>query len=1111
MRTLWLGLVLLVIAGGVKAQDFCIALMETDQQLDSLCGGGGHPLADGTILEIMQDRNPPGIGPEDSLAVVCSTPPNCEDGPMGTVNLNSFMMNSQDTGLWPGQFLLADWYFCSHGGLPNPNRFYVRICLPGRHYYSNIFTPTIGPSEYELGPWVCDNSPCMNCIPPQIPLNVGAGAACGGVSIYWSFTYAARTDSFLIRRNGIRVGTVAAGGQPGGRSFYYANSDTSLAEYRVSGWSAVCGEGTPSESVYARAIVPPVQVQGVLASDGLCDSTVITWNDQSAETGYRVWRSRADGSEVMQLAYLGANVLSYHDLNSQIGVVYRYWVLAENACGLSSASLYNTGFRTITPPQVTGIGASTTTCAAITITWAATSGADSFIVYRDGVRLGATGPLTLFMMDTTAAANSSHSYSVAGKSACGLGAQSSPATGTRTGIPAQVSGVAATNNLCDRIVITWSDVNDETTYVLRRNGQLLANLGANTTSYADTTVSVGTFGYTVRASNPCGSGQVSPTASGVRIALPSQVQGVTASENNCSYVLVTWNDVASEDSFQVRRDGMRMAVLGTNGTSWADYDAVPGTTYSYAVVAYNRCGAGAVSAADNGLRPVILPAVTGLSASSDNCDVVALRWNDLGGEDSYTVYRWYYYYWANIGTTAANETTFTDVNVNPGETFTYYVVGYNLCGWGPACQTVTGKRLPTDVVNFNVQDVGHSTCIQFCGYNNRDCMISVQPLPQGRVPAVSFHPGCNQNGSCNVDCDPTTFVHVIQDWQYDWAYNRYYQVIRGDGCLCATLDSIPSSLRLASPNGGEVLTIQHWATVQWYGAGFVGNVNLDLNRDYPTGQWESLAGNIPNDGNEVIRITDPLSNHCRIRVSAVSDTFSDVSDADFQITASAGRIVVVRPAAPNTPVLMWNAGTVECPLTASATFLIKNIGTSPALVFRPQPLLGGIFSRICLCPDSFTLNAGDTSQCNIRLTYDPVTDGTQLDTLSIRSDASNTAGGFVHVALTGMQISTPQSPQVVIQVQGQDAVLTWQPVSNSVNGCPVYPTAYLVYYSPTGSGPFYYHGFTSSTSYVHPRAVQFAGGMYYQVVAYSGTLSVVEGISQGEEMGVVFGKIGNGK
>ena len=73
------------------------------------------------------------------------------------------------------------------------------------------------------------------------------------------------------------------------------------------------------------------------------------------------------------------------------------------------------------------------------------------------------------------------------------------------------------------------------------------------------------------------------------------------------------------------------------------------------------------------------------------------------------------------------------------------------------------------------------------------------------------------------------------------------------------------------------------ATVQWQASGYEGLLKLELNRNYPGGAWELLADSTVNDGTETVLVTGPSTGSCRVRVSSIPDTLTDVSDADFRI------------------------------------------------------------------------------------------------------------------------------------------------------------------------------------------------------------------------------------
>lgn len=290
-------------------------------------------------------------------------------------------------------------------------------------------------------------------------------------------------------------------------------------------------------------------------------------------------------------------------------------------------------------------------------------------------------------------------------------------------------------------------------------------------------------------------------------------------------------------------------------------------------------------------------------------------------------------------------------------------------------------------------------------------------------------------------------------------------------------------LRVMSPNGGEIWTLLDSAVVQWVGTGFEGTVVIEINRDYPSGDWDTLAFNTPNDSVETVFVEEPISDNCRVRVSSIETGFTDVSNADFAIMPSSGYLAMVRLSQPNTALLSWNAGTMECPNAIQETFRLKNFGSASINVFRPEETPSAEFSRVTACPSSFTLLPGQVSACDLTLSFTPEGDGNYLDSMRIRTNASNGENGAVWIPLTGNQVTTPESPEVTISVQGDDALLRWPSIVASVGECPITATGYLVFYSPTQAGPFYYHGFTTDTSYTHTRVVHYNYGMFYHVYA----------------------------
>jgi hypothetical protein len=175
-------------------------------------------------------------------------------------------------------------------------------------------------------------------------------------------------------------------------------------------------------------------------------------------------------------------------------------------------------------------------------------------------------------------------------------------------------------------------------------------------------------------------------------------------------------------------------------------------------------------------------------------------------------------------------------------------------------------------------------------------------------------------------------------------------------------------------------------------------------------------------------------------------------------------------------------------------FRLKNFGNESIVVFRPETLAGPDFTRQTNCSSYFALAPGQVSACSLTVTYDPVSDGIHRDTLRIMTDAVNQQGGYVRIPLQGQQISTPEVPQVVITIVGNDARLSWNPITESISGCPVSVTGYLLFYSSSYGGPYYFLNFTPDTSYVHTWVAHFASSMFYEALAYTGSLARLDAL-----------------
>lgn len=92
------------------------------------------------------------------------------------------------------------------------------------------------------------------------------------------------------------------------------------------------------------------------------------------------------------------------------------------------------------------------------------------------------------------------------------------------------------------------------------------------------------------------------------------------------------------------------------------------------------------------------------------------------------------------------------------------------------------------------------------------------------------------------------------------------------------------SITVSSPNGGETFTAGIANSITWTSQLVTGNVNIEVNRNYPAGSWEPVVSNIANGGNFGWYPSSPASNSARIRITSVNYPIAaDVSDGNFTI------------------------------------------------------------------------------------------------------------------------------------------------------------------------------------------------------------------------------------
>jgi predicted outer membrane repeat protein len=165
---------------------------------------------------------------------------------------------------------------------------------------------------------------------------------------------------------------------------------------------------------------------------------------------------------------------------------------------------------------------------------------------------------------------------------------------------------------------------------------------------------------------------------------------------------------------------------------------------------------------------------------------------------------------------------------------------------------------------------------------------------------------------------------------------------------------------------------------------------------------------------------------------------------------------------------------------------IWNVGHTDLLISGYNFQSGGL--PFSLQPDNLTCTIPPNSDHAFTVIFNPATEGTFNEVLNITNNSVNEP--ICSFSLTGKGThNTPAIPaNLGISWNGTSIVLSWDPVISDSNGYAFTPAGYIVLISEnpdTTNHEFYYHGFTTSTTYTHWYVAQFANRMFYQVLAIS--------------------------
>ncbi len=508
---------------------------------------------------------------------------------------------------------------------------------------------------------------------------------------------------------------------PAGSTSY---SDTSVMElgnymYRVYAYNA---NGS-------SAFTPPVSVDlpflspNSLTAEAVSQTQVdLTWNDNSAvETGYRIERKTAT-SPYITLVNVGNDIDSFSDRTARASISYTYRVVGISFFEFSE---YTNEATAITPDQVPSAAPSDLAIDNqafdhVVLSWIDNSSDEQgFIIQR---KTGTGGyenlevlePGTTLFVDSQVGEMGNYTYRLVSYNEAGESAPSNEVN-VQIGIipPSDLVALVISSSQVD---LSWTDNSaSETGYrIERRIGQggfeTLTTLGAGVEEYVDLDViPLSSYSYRVVAVN----GTASSVASNERsvntpnVATPGAASDLVVSVIDDSFISLEWTDNSiTESGFRVERSvgGSEwdvLAVVPSNTTEFQDNRIIELNTYQYRIVSYNDGGDSTASNEASALFDFIHPTELAVFPSGDAR--IDLTWKDNSTvESGYRIERKPEGgVFEALSVIPQNSTSFVDLGVTLGNTYTYRVIGLYDGGESDPTNEASGQ-ITSDTTTPNV-------------------------------------------------------------------------------------------------------------------------------------------------------------------------------------------------------------------------------------------------------------------------------------------------------------------------------------------------------------------------------------------------------------------------
>ncbi len=186
--------------------------------------------------------------------------------------------------------------------------------------------------------------------------------------------------------------------------------------------------------------------------------------------------------------------------------------------------------------------------------------------------------------------------------------------------------------------------------------------------------------------------------------VPGPVTGLTASQDLCEVIHLSWNPEPFAWFFQIYRDGEPIGINGWTEFEDTEASSDPDACHVYTVRAVNEAGSGPLSAPATGCFGSQVPPMRFTDASQGLEDYIRVSWFNLTGESGYEIWRTdagHVRHYEKIAEVGQDNVNYRDYSAAAGQDYFYKVNGVSAsCGAGLPGPEAIGHRVMVEPIVF---------------------------------------------------------------------------------------------------------------------------------------------------------------------------------------------------------------------------------------------------------------------------------------------------------------------------------------------------------------------------------------------------------------------------